>query len=162
MKTAVQPLFEATASELIALGDRLRLARLRRRMGVDALAAAAGISRGTLFRIEQGAPSVAIGAWARVLEALDLAGDLAAVADTDDQGRRMQDGILAKRRSLPRKKGAERRPAIRESAQKLWAFKRENQRRDVEAVEAGRATGASMSWFSPERASSAVVLGEPL
>ena len=37
---------------------------------------------------------------------------------------------------------------------KLWAFKREWQRKDVERVRSGQCTPDRMSWFSHERARS--------
>ena len=57
---------------LQAIGARIR--ERRRQLGVSALAtaAAAGISRVTLQRIETGAPSVTVGALIHVLDALDL------------------------------------------------------------------------------------------
>jgi len=57
---------------LQAIGARIR--ERRHQLGVSALAtaAAAGISRVTLQRIETGAPSVTVGALIHVLDALDL------------------------------------------------------------------------------------------
>jgi transcriptional regulator with XRE-family HTH domain len=57
---------------LQAIGARIR--QRRRQLGVTAVAtaAAAGISRVTLHRIETGAPSVTVGALINVLDALEL------------------------------------------------------------------------------------------
>lgn len=57
---------------LRAIGERIR--RRRKALGISAMAtaAAAGISRVTLHRIETGATSVTLGALMNVLDALDL------------------------------------------------------------------------------------------
>lgn len=49
-----------------------------------------------------------------------------------------------------------------EPADSLWAFKRANQRRDLEALRSGRLTGMAMSWFSEDQAVNALVVGQPL
>lgn len=144
-----------TSAELVALGDRLRAARLRRQLTADALAQAARVSRVTVFRIEQGSPSVAMGAYLRVMECLDCAQEISLLAVADARGRQLQDQQLAPRR----RRQTTSKPA---SEQELWAFKRANQRRDIEAVNAGRVPAAAMSWFTPEQARNAVILGDPL
>jgi transcriptional regulator with XRE-family HTH domain len=57
---------------LQALGRQLRAQR--KALGVSAVVTseAAGMSRVTLHRIEQGAPSVTVGAWANVIAALGM------------------------------------------------------------------------------------------
>jgi transcriptional regulator with XRE-family HTH domain len=60
------------AARLKALGQQVRARRRALRVSATAAAEAAGISRVTLHRIEKGAPSVTIGAWASVLESLGL------------------------------------------------------------------------------------------
>ncbi len=47
------------------------------------------------------------------------------------------------------------------SAAELWAFKRERQRRDLAAIRHDRRTNQDMSWFNPEMARNAVVIGDP-
>lgn len=61
-----------TAEELVALGRRIRERRQAQRVNATATAEAAGISRMTLHRIERGEPSVAMGAYAKVMAALGL------------------------------------------------------------------------------------------
>ncbi|MEJ8837774.1 helix-turn-helix domain-containing protein [Ramlibacter sp. AN1133] len=156
MKATIEPLHVETQAQLHQLGERLRLARMRRRVGVDQLAAAAGLSRVTVFRIEQGKPSVAMGAYARVMEALGLAGDLGIVAQADPLGRQMQD------QQLPGRRGRATAASELRAADELWAFKRHNQKRDIDAIRAGRASNAGMSWFTEEQAASAEIVGEPL
>jgi transcriptional regulator with XRE-family HTH domain len=69
----------ADQERLLRLGERLREARKRQNVSATAAAEAAGLSRGTLHRIERGEPSVTIGAWAALASALgvglDLVGD---------------------------------------------------------------------------------------
>jgi transcriptional regulator with XRE-family HTH domain len=84
---------------LADLGNRLRLARLRRDLPAAAVAASAGISRMTLHRAEHGEPAITAGTLARILGVLGLAGDLALLAREDPLGRQMQDARLPARRA---------------------------------------------------------------
>ena len=60
-------------SKLLAeLGENIHLARLRRKLTAEQVSKRAGISRTTLWQIEKGLPSVAIGAYAQVLFVLGL------------------------------------------------------------------------------------------
>lgn len=61
-----------TPPTLPALGQRIRSERKRLKIAAQSAAAAAGISRVTLHRIEHGEPTVAIGLYVRALEALGL------------------------------------------------------------------------------------------
>lgn len=63
---------------LVALGRRIRTQREALGISAGAAAGAAGISRVTLHRIERGGPSVTIGAWLNVIDALGLELALAA------------------------------------------------------------------------------------
>ncbi|MGH9524797.1 MAG: helix-turn-helix domain-containing protein [Terriglobales bacterium] len=92
------PAFLAQRKLLITLGERLRLARLRRRLAIDITCQRAGISRMTLFRIESGSPSTAIGTLGRLLAVLGLEADLDLIARDDKLGRLLQDQALAPRR----------------------------------------------------------------
>ena len=97
---ATQPPFFLQEQLLLdSLGERLRLARLRRQLSVDTVAARAGISRMTLFRAEKGAPAVSLGTYLRILEVLRLQNDIALIAKDDELGRRLQDLKLPARRS---------------------------------------------------------------
>ena len=51
----------------------------------------AGITRKTLYRVERGDPAVALGVYARVLQALRLESDLGSIAADDVLGRKLQD-----------------------------------------------------------------------
>lgn len=79
---------------LNALGERVRLARKRRRLASAAIAGRAGISRSTLHKVETGDPGVTLGSVLRVLAALGLEGDLNALAADDKVGRKLQDLAL--------------------------------------------------------------------
>ena len=81
---------------LEALGERLRLARRRRKKTAQQVAAEAGITRVTLRRVEAGEPGVLMGTYLRVLATLGLAQDLILVARDDRLGRRLQDEALTR------------------------------------------------------------------
>ena len=71
------------AQRIAQLGQRIRVARIRRGWSVADLAAKAGINRNTLTALEQGRPGTAIGVCIAVLWALGLDKTLDAVADPD-------------------------------------------------------------------------------
>ncbi len=72
------------ASEQISqLGQRVRVARIRRGWSVADLASKAGINRNTLTALELGKPGTAVGVCFTVLWALGLDRSLDAVADPD-------------------------------------------------------------------------------
>ena len=64
----------------------------------------AGIARATLFRIEQGDPGVALGNYARAMQALRLEKDLNLLAADDELGRKLQDAEIGVRARAPRRK----------------------------------------------------------
>jgi transcriptional regulator with XRE-family HTH domain len=88
------------------LGQDLKDARLRRRIPLDILAKRSMISRGTLYRIEKGAPEVSMGIYATVLFMLGLESRLADLADVtkDLVGLDLQEENLPKRIRLPKPK----------------------------------------------------------
>lgn len=93
-----------TRAILQQMGEQIRLARLRRKLSASLIAERAGISRATLVSIEKGSPTVAIGAYAAVLHALNnLDVDLLLVAKDDELGRKLQDLDLSVRKRAPRK-----------------------------------------------------------
>jgi transcriptional regulator with XRE-family HTH domain len=83
--------FPAVERQIRGLGERLRLARLRRRMTTTSFAERVGISRDTLHRLEKGEATIALGTYARALRVLGLDGDLDSVARDDELGRKLQD-----------------------------------------------------------------------
>lgn len=86
--------FPSESKLLVELGERLRLARLRRRLTASTVAGRCDISRPTLAKVERGDASVTFGTYLRVLTVYGLEGDLAAVAVDDALGRRLQDLAL--------------------------------------------------------------------
>ena len=88
------------------VGTNLKLARLRRKHSAETVAQRAGISRKTLYRVEQGDPAVALGIYARVLQALRLEQDLARLAADDELGRKLQDAALVPKRRAPKRESA--------------------------------------------------------
>ena len=77
-------LIPSQASERVAqLGQRIRVARIRRGWSVTDLASKAGINRNTLTALELGKPGTAVGVCFTVLWALGLDRSLDAVADPE-------------------------------------------------------------------------------
>ena len=74
-----------------ALGQRLRAARLRRRISTVLFAERMGVSRDTLNRLEKGESTIALGTYLRALRVLGLDRDLDAVARDDVLGQKLQD-----------------------------------------------------------------------
>src|SRR6266540_4725163 len=88
--------------ELDGMGERLRLARLRRGIPLVEMAARVGVSRPTLRRLEQGDASVALTVLIRTLAVLGLDEDIGRIAAEDDVGRRLEDLRLARPRKIGR------------------------------------------------------------
>ena len=88
---------------LVELVEHIQLARLRRKFSAEQVAERAGISRKTVYNIEQGVPTVAIGSYLQVLFVLGLEKDLAAVAASDPLGRKLQDAGIAVAKRAPKK-----------------------------------------------------------
>lgn len=96
-------LLPATADALRRLGERLKLARLRRRLTARQLAERAGMAPMTLRGIERGSAGVTIGAYLSVMQVLGLAEDINRLAATDAVGRELQDAGLPSRVRAPRR-----------------------------------------------------------
>lgn len=106
MSRPSRPLFPQTQRRAEALGARLRLARLRRRMSLAELAERVDVTRGTLSRLERGDLSTSLGVLARVLGVLGLEENLDRLARDDELGQRLQDVRLRRpRRTSSRKAG---------------------------------------------------------
>jgi transcriptional regulator with XRE-family HTH domain len=87
------------------LGEEIKLARLRRKLNTEQVAERAGISRSTLWQIEKGMPSVAIGSYLQVLFVFGLEKNFLNIANDDVLGRKLQDAeILVKKRAPKVKK----------------------------------------------------------
>ncbi len=108
MKKALYNILPGTEKILQTMGEQIKLARLRRRLSAELVAERAGISRSTLWKIENGNPAVAMGSYAAALHALNgMDVDLLLVAKDDVLGRRMQDlGLITKNRAPKKKKSS--------------------------------------------------------
>jgi len=86
-----QILFPKHILVLEQLGENIKLARKRRKLTTEQVSERAGIVRMTLYQIEKGNPSVAIGAYFNVLRVLGLQDDFLKLAADDEFGRKLQD-----------------------------------------------------------------------
>lgn len=92
MKNAAYNIMPDTENILKTMGEQIKIARLRRRLSATLVAERAGISRSTLWKVENGNPSVAVGIYAAVLHALNnMDKDLLKIAGDDKLGRKLQD-----------------------------------------------------------------------
>ena len=91
--------------QVVQLGQRIRLARIRRGWSVAELAEKAGINRNTLTALELGRPGTAVGVSFTVLWALGLDTSLNAVADPDNDlhGKALEASRRPTRAGKPRK-----------------------------------------------------------
>ncbi|QIT55871.1 helix-turn-helix domain-containing protein [Aquisalimonas sp. 2447] len=90
-------MFPSDTRILERLGERLRLARLRRRFSTELVAARARISRTTLYRAEKGNPAITMGVYLRILAVYGPERDLDRLAADDTLGRELQDATMASR-----------------------------------------------------------------
>lgn len=94
-----------TKKALETMGEQIKMARLRRNLSTELVAERAGISRATLWAVEKGTPTVAMGTYAAVLHALGgMDKDLELIAKDDEFGRKLQDLRLPVRQRAKRSK----------------------------------------------------------
>lgn len=90
------------------MGEQIRLARLRRHIPSELVAARARVPCATVTAVEKGSPSVAMGCYAAVLHALNgMDKDLLLIAKDDEFGRKLQYLELSARRRAPRRENRE-------------------------------------------------------
>ena len=80
------------------VGEQIRLARLRRDLSIAQIAERSSCSELTVMRVEQGAPTVSMGIYLRVLFALGLDESVLFLAKDDEVGRTLQDLDLKQRK----------------------------------------------------------------
>ena len=97
------PILPRLEKRLSEFGERLKQARLRRRLSADMVAQRAGISLPTLRSIERGAPTCSIGAVVNVMFVLGFDADLDGIATQDELGRLLQDRDLPARARAPKR-----------------------------------------------------------
>lgn len=104
MKKAAYNILPATEEILRTMGEQIKLARLRRNLSTELVSERAGISRASLWKVEKGDPSVAMGNYAAVLHALNnLDKDLLLIAKDDEMGRQLQDLNLITKKRAPKR-----------------------------------------------------------
>ena len=99
-KTA--PLLPITGELLRQFADRLRLARLRRRLSAKQVAERAGMAPMTLRSLERGGSGVTMGAYLAVMQVLGIEKDLDLLGKADPVGREIQDAQLPARTKTTR------------------------------------------------------------
>ena len=87
---------------LQAVGENIKLARLRRKLTMDQVSERAGISRPTLSSLEKGSPSISLGIILQVLLVLGLEKDIVLLAKDDTLGRKIQDADLTVKERGPK------------------------------------------------------------
>lgn len=96
MNIKKQTIFPKYNLILEKMGENIKIARKRRKLTTTQVAERAAVSRSTLYLIESGNPSVAMGAYFNVLRVLGLQDDFLKLAADDELGRRLQDLELLK------------------------------------------------------------------
>lgn len=85
------PLLPAQQKVLTELGDRIRMARRRRKISMEDMAQRANLTRQTVAKVEKGDSGVSIGAYVKVLNGLGMKQELYNVIKEDPIGRLLQD-----------------------------------------------------------------------
>src|SRR5690242_17081787 len=94
MSKRTPPTHPQARRQVVALGKRLRAARLRRKMTQPMLAERVGISVPTLGKLEAGDPSTSLATMLRVLTVPGMGADIDLLAAQDTLGRSLQDNAL--------------------------------------------------------------------
>jgi transcriptional regulator with XRE-family HTH domain len=114
MAKTTAPLQPESYDLLRQFAERLRLARLRRKLTAKQVAEQAGMVPLTLRNLEQGGAGVTIGAYVAVMQVLGISDDLQLLAQADPVGREIQDSQLkAKLKPLKRNAKSKTPPPTR-------------------------------------------------
>lgn len=100
---------------LSELGERLRLARKRRKLSNAVVSQRAGISRTTLYKVEAGDAGATLGSYVRVLAVLGLEADLGQLAADDRIGRKLQD-LALEPQPVPKRRTTARTGVVKSSS----------------------------------------------
>jgi transcriptional regulator with XRE-family HTH domain len=106
MKTSANDTLPKAARQALAkLGEDIAIARKKRRISTVSMSERAFISRGTLYKVEKGDPTVSMGIYATVLSILGLTEGLGNTADrrNDSLGLDLDEDRLP-RKVQPRKR----------------------------------------------------------
>ena len=106
MKTSANDTLPRAARQALAkLGEDIAIARKKRRISTVSMSERAFISRGTLYKVEKGDPTVSMGIYATVLSILGLTKGLGNTADrrNDSLGLDLEEDRLP-RKVQPRKR----------------------------------------------------------
>lgn len=87
MATKKYVIYPIERRKLVDLGDRLKRARLRRKLSMQIVADRCNVSRSTLYKLEKGDYSVSIGLLIKVLSIYRLLDDIELLAKDDVLGR---------------------------------------------------------------------------
>lgn len=95
----------AVESILLQMGKNIRIARLRRKLRMQDLAARVGVSRYVISDVEKGKPTTAIAAYIGALWALGLTKDLQNICDPDqDSEGKILESMRAPKTAAKRRK----------------------------------------------------------
>lgn len=103
MAKKIAPLLPYTEDLLHQLGERLRLARLRRGLSAKQMGERAGMAAMTLRSLERGGSGVTMGAYLAVMQVLGIERDLQLLGQADPLGRELQDARLGSHKTAPAK-----------------------------------------------------------
>lgn len=99
-------IYPSMKKKLETMGKQIKLARLRRNLTVELVAERANVSKTTVWAVEKGSPTVAMGIYACVLAAIGLGDDILLLAKDDEVGRAMQDlNLRVRARASSKKRG---------------------------------------------------------
>jgi transcriptional regulator with XRE-family HTH domain len=119
MAKTISSLLPSSEALLREFGERLRLARLRRKLTAKQVAERAGMAPMTLRAVERGGSGVTIGAYLAVMQVLGLEKDFGLLAKADVMGRELQDiplHVKSRRSELPIGSNSDRQHDVAKAA----------------------------------------------